>query len=306
MMKKFLVAFIASSFFMTGASHGRPAVRTTAPLAQWHVLGDAGFSLGEATYQSVALAADGKPYVAYQDGALQDKTTVMRFNGSTWETVGQAGFSAGKAFYQSLAIAAESTPYVAYQDNAQNNKTTVMYYNGSAWKNVGPAGFSRGEAFNHHLVINSEGRPQVIYQEKVRGRAGERIQTIEMVYNGTQWVAVRPGSALSVQPPTNPTFPVMLQRGARQYEPSMVTTPDGAFFVLTQDERKGNKAVVRMTNDGGHTWKIVGNAGFSSGEATYLSLAVTPAYTPDNVLYYTLYAAYKDASQGNRTTVMKY
>jgi hypothetical protein len=95
--------------------------------ADWETVGAAGFSAGLAHDLSLALDGD-TPFVAYQDWANGNKTTVMKFDGTEWVNVGAAGFSAGGATYQSLALDDAGTPFVVYEDGTNGGKTTLMKY----------------------------------------------------------------------------------------------------------------------------------------------------------------------------------
>jgi|GEM_PF-4908050 len=94
----------------------------------WQQVGTAGFSAGATTYTSLAFDSSGTPYVAYQDGSVFGKASVMKFSAGSWQQVGTAGFSAGLAFYTSLAFDSSGTPYVAYQDVANGGKASVMKF----------------------------------------------------------------------------------------------------------------------------------------------------------------------------------
>ncbi|AMQ55613.1 MBG domain-containing protein [Algoriphagus sanaruensis] len=242
----------------------------------WNPVGTAGFS-GTATYQSLAIAPDGTPYVAYRDGSQSNKTTVMKFNGSGWEVVGTAGFSSGSSLYQSLAIAPDGTPYVAYRDGSQSNKTTVMKFNGSGWEVVGTAGFSSGSSLLPSLAIAPDGTPYVAFAEWQPEFSQSRTTVMKFV--GSAWQVV--GSA-------------GFSDGTSSFQ-SLAFHPDGTPYVAYNDNSLG-KTTVRKFNGSG--WEVVGIAGFSTGTASYQSLAFHPDGTP--------YVAYQDGSQSNKTTVMKF
>ena len=95
-MKRILYIFslaLILSLLLSPVSFAPTPVRA-APV--WDNVGPAGFSAGQANNPSLAVD-NGTPYVAYRDGILGEKATVMRFNGVSWEAVGAAGFSAGDA-----------------------------------------------------------------------------------------------------------------------------------------------------------------------------------------------------------------
>ncbi len=254
------------------------AMKSFSP-ATWKPVGSVGFSVGTATFQSLSFSPDGEPYVAYQDSANGDRTSVMRFNSAAvppaWVNVGTAGFSSAIARDQSLAFAPDGTPYVAYSDGGSSYFTTVMRYNGAAWITVGNAGFSAGEAYYQSLAFAPDGSPYVAYAD---GGAGFKLTV--MRYNGTAWVNV--GS---------PAF----SAGAAYFQ-SLAFAPDGSPYVAYEDEGNGKTTSV-MRYDGA-AWAAVGSPGFSAGEAYYQSLSFAPDGTP--------YVAYQDSNSGFKTTVKQF
>jgi methionine-rich copper-binding protein CopC len=242
---------------------------------QWVNLGNAGFSAGQATYTSLAIAPNGTKYVAYADGGNGNKATVMMFNGTSWVTVGSAGFSAGSIIYMSLAIAPDGTPYVAYEDSGHGNYATVMMFNGTNWAPVGSAGFSGSVASCISLAIAPNGTPYIAYEDNSFNHGA----TV-MMFNGTNWVLV--GSR---------EFSADIARNQ-----SLAISQDGALYVAYEDSGNGERTTV-MTFDGTN-WVPVGSVGFSASVATNQSLAIAPDGTP--------YVAYEDGGNSNKATVMKF
>ena len=113
-----------------------------APSAEFELVGLAGFSSGDASYNSLALDSAGRPYVVYTDGANGYHATVMKYESGDWVTVGAAGFSLGSAYKPSVAFDSSDRPYVTYMDGANGNKVTVMKYDGSNWETVGTVSYT--------------------------------------------------------------------------------------------------------------------------------------------------------------------
>ena len=95
----------------------------------WVNVDRAAFSSGSATYTFIALDNSGTPYLAYSDGANNNKATVKKYIDTGWTTVGNEGFSAGGVSYVSLAIDKYGTPYAAFaaMQPGQEHKTCLIY-----------------------------------------------------------------------------------------------------------------------------------------------------------------------------------
>lgn len=233
--------------------------------AQWTPVGASEFSMGLSTDISLALAPNGVPYLAYSDKANRGMATVIRLNsaGTTWEPVGLGSLSVGAAAHTSLAFGPDGKPYVAYQDGANEYKATVMRMNadGSAWESVGIAGFSEGAVSYTSLKFGTDGKPYLAFQD---GANGGRATVMRVNAGGTAWEIVG-----------TPGF----SPGAASYT-SLAFGLSGEPYVGFQDGANGGKATVMRWNPDDSTWEVLGNAGFSSGTASYLSLAVNPEGTP--------------------------
>lgn len=137
---------------------------------QWLLVGAPGFSEGDAFYPSLALGADGTPYVAYRDAGNGMRATVVQYKNNSWQNVGNPGFSGNKASSTSLALAPDGTPYVAYKDGDSAATVALSRYNGTAWEIVGEP----GAQLNYQrtpiiLTIAAEGTPYVAFSAKDKG-----------------------------------------------------------------------------------------------------------------------------------------
>ncbi len=147
------------------------------------------------------------------------------------------------------------------------------------WATVGTAGFSAGEAKNTKLAFAPDGTPYVAYID-----AGNANKATVMKYVAGAWTAVGiPGFS-----------------SARINYPSLAFSPDGTPYLAYWDSNSNNggktATVMKFTNG---AWNVVGNAFFSAGLASYVSLAFAPDGTP--------YLGYQDsASNGFKATVMKF
>ena len=95
----------------------------------WTLVDSTG-SLVTAEYCSIAFKpSTGDPYVAFKDVSNSNKTTVMKYNGTTWEVVGSIGFSNTAQWHTLKFNPLTQEPYVAFgEDTGSGYKTTVMRY----------------------------------------------------------------------------------------------------------------------------------------------------------------------------------
>jgi hypothetical protein len=250
---------------------------------KWLSLGGPAISAGTANYINLALAADGTPYLSYQDGANGYKATLMKFNtaDNTWLSLGDPGISAGRADYTSLALASDGTPYLAYQDFANGGKATVMKFDAAKneWLSLGDPGISAGEVYYTSLALASDGTPYLAYQD-----AANRGKATVMKFNAAEneWSSVgSPGFSVSGAIYTN-----------------LALTADGTPYLAYQDVANDKKATVMKFNAAENTWQSVGSPGISADFAYSINLVLAADGTP--------YLAYQDAAIGGKATVMKF
>ncbi len=142
---------------------------------------------------------------------------------------------------------------------------------GTNWDNVGTEKFN---GMGISLYVYS-GTPYVAFGDSTNGGKATVIK-----YNGTNWVNVG-NSGFS-------------EGGAAIYPRGLYIDNDGTPYLAYQDMTNGRKATVKKFD--GTNWVTVGNAGFSPGQADFLSLYVS------NGIPYVSY----DPLNGDKPSVMKF
>ena len=247
--------------------------------SDWTNVGNPEFSVGNASFTTFALDSNNTPYVAYSDGANNNKATVMKFDGTNWVSVGNPGFSAGQALYTSVALDLNNTPYVAYADDANNGKETVMKFDGTNWVYVGNPGFSALNIKKSSLKIDSNNVLYVAFIEYEYTGGG----AIVMKFDGTNWVYVG-----------NPDFSIGLVENI-----SLAINSNNIPYVTYEDwsySYSFGKATVMKFD--GTNWVNVGNPGFSAGGIYEPSISIDSSSIP--------YVAYVDDANNYKATVMKF
>jgi hypothetical protein len=151
----------------------------------WDTVGTVGFTADAIKDPSLAFnPSTHLPYIAYWDGSVGGKISVMRYDGAAWQAVGAAGSaSSGTGLYPSLDFnPTNNQPYVAYSDSDQGGKVTVKYYDGAAWQTVGTAGFT-GVASYISLKFNPvTNLPYVLFRD-----AGNGSKATAFYYESGVW-----------------------------------------------------------------------------------------------------------------------
>lgn len=205
----------------------------------WSYVGQAGFSLDSASFQSMDIAPDGTLYLSYTG---KWKSTVMKFNGSAWEVVGESGFGYGN---QTIAIAPidspqSGTPYVA-------SDWSVMKFDGKSWVSVGEPMSVEGlypELVSALAIAPGTGAPCVAYGYG----GGVKV----MKFNNEDWVNV--GDVFGFDY-SDGILPAIIE--------NLVITKDGtpyvAFNALQDSISKGTLSTPVVMKFDGYNWSLVGS-----------------------------------------------
>lgn len=239
----------------------------------WEWLGNPhGVSEGPVSGTSLAVDTNGELYLAFSDSDLDDKATVLLWNGSdSWDPVGYAGFSADYADDISLAIYG-TMPYVAYTDGGNDDKATVMAFTGGSWQVVGTAGFSADYAEYLSLAFDNTGTPYVAYMD-----GGNANKATVMKFTGGAWQVVgAAGFSSSYAEYTSLAF-------------------DGATpYVAFRDNGSGKATVMKFD---GANWVEVGAPQFSSGVVADVSLVINNGNP---------HVVFQDGGSNGPATVMRF
>lgn len=292
---------------------------------EWTLLGEAGFSAGEASAPKLAVDQLGTTYVAYSDRGANSKVTVMKYSESgDWQLVGDRGLSVGSASGITLVLDQAGTPYIGYQDSGVSGKATVMKYSESdGWELVGEAGFTPDRANYPSLALDQAGNPYIAFKDGASGKAnvmryieptgwelvgsadfseGEAISSFSLVLDqaDTPYVAFQDEAyKATVMMYSSNEWKVVGQAGfsgGYATSPLLVMNPSGQPYIVFQDDT--NKMTVMTYRDEISSWESVGQAGFSPGSANSPSLVMDQTGTP--------YVAFKDSANGSKATVMRY
>ncbi len=194
---------------------------------------------GWSQYPSLAIAPDGKPYVAWHDStSYNDEIYVRAWNGFVWAEMGPHSASGGgisnnfgASGWASIAIAEDGMPFVAWHDDSSGDlEIYVRTWNGSRWLEVG-AGSARGGGISNNtgssvvpaIAIAPDGKPYVAWEDFTGGN-----QNIYMrLWNGSSWAEVGAGSASGGGISNN---------AGGSYYSAVAIAPDGTPYVTWEDD----------------------------------------------------------------------
>jgi hypothetical protein len=210
---------------------------------------------GDSGQPSVAVAPDGRPYVAWEDKSSgNDEIYLRRWSGSSWEEVG-AGSATGGGISNSssntetpsLAIAPDGTPYIAWSDaRGGNMEIYVRRWSGSSWEEVGTGSASgggisddSGDSSLPSIAVAPDGTPYVAWND---GSAGNLATIYIRRWNGSSWQEVGAGSASGQG----------ISGSVYSGWPSVAVAPDGRPYVAWHHTSGGDYEIyVRRWEGGG-------------------------------------------------------
>ena len=271
----FLLVFIALSLFSCpppGNYGGDSDIDSDGGEASWQVVGPELFSPNQAYYTSLAISADGTPYVAFQDwssssGILGLK--VMKYDGSSWVDVSGVYVLEGAVDYISLQLSHNGSPYVAFRQGY--GKGYLYYLSDTNWVALGSY-FSEGEV-NYISFAMYNDIPYLLYRET-------RDLSVRK-WNGSSWEYLGTRGFAEASPGT----PICLALDS-----------SGTPYVAFSDYQNTDKLKVMKYN--GSSWETVGSAGFSEYEISSMALGI------DSDIPYVVYQNY-DESGGNYSHFVK-
>lgn len=287
-------------------------------LSQWIAVGSPNFSPYGAWEIKLALDSNDVPYVYFNEDASMlnnDKASVMKYNGTSWVYVGKS-ISSGSAMNPSFVIDSRNNLYVSYSDAGNSFKSTVMKYDGSAWNTLGSAGFSNSNVSRTSIAVDSLDEVYIAFKDNeqvgkltvmkyensgkscandilsfnILGKYGEiyedsKIINIVVPY-GTDITALAPNILLSDYATVAPKSKAVNNFAKNKH-----------YIVKGQNK---NCVKIYQVNLTVNKWEEVGGAGFSAGEARYISTALDSYGVP--------YVAYSEDTGTTRDdmSVMKY
>lgn len=255
-----------------------------------YVGGNAGITDSAAAYSSLAVdKTTNRLFYSFKNGTFQSptggKAAVREYGTATAPVNSWTGISNGEIYFNSLKIGPDGNPYLTYRDlSGTGSGIGVKRYDGSNWVNVGNAlnlQFNVIGYYNSMVVANDsvyvavQSALSTHYVLKIHAQAAA----------GTSWEAA---GNTAWGAPQGSIFQKNLDMTA--------DTAGDLYIAYVSSGAQGNKLNVKKYESG--LWSSVGTDNFSSGTATFVSIAVTPSGTP--------FVAFSDGSSNARTTVMKF
>ncbi|WP_162309378.1 InlB B-repeat-containing protein [Cohnella abietis] len=255
---------------------------------EWRVVGDlpaAAFYTNDSNHTKkleITLAMDSEDtlYVAYY--GKSQTLIVKKYIGDTWEDVGsipKAGFGASIAFDKA------GTPYMSYIEEVSSTVryVNVVKYTTGKWVQI-----DRIKAFSYKTVIalDPSDTPYVFYA--FEPSEGAYYRTAVMKYEGVGDVRK------DIYPQANQL--------AHDFSASFALDPDGVPYMFYIEMNGSARA--RVEKYTGSAWETVGTTvlpakpHYSAAGADDVSIAFDSEKIP--------YVAFRDSTQGDRMTVVKY
>ncbi len=236
---------------------------------------------------SVAVAANGTPYVAWSDQrAGVGEIFIKRFNGSFWEEIGAGSASGGgisnndgESTDPVVAAGEDGAIYVAWSDDSAGDSEIYIrqYRDGQGWSDVGLGSSSGGGISNNGaasyaptLAAGPGGRLYLAWVDESDNRS---TQIYARTWTGSTWASLGANSAAGGGVSNN---------SAPSQEPSIAVDRFSRAIVAWGDLSSGTSEIyLKRWNGGG--WEAVGGSSGGSGVSNTgtFSYEPTAAVGPD-------------------------
>jgi hypothetical protein len=253
----------------------------------WESVGVADFTPGSASDISLFIYnnnGNAIPYVAFSDGSVAGKMTVMKYYGGSWSTIKGYGITPGAVSSISLDIVnTGSNPslYVAFRDNANSNKLSAITSDEVAnWEYLSVPGVSPGSANSITIkVFNNSGSifPFVAFSDEANSGRPSLLK-----YDGVNWQSC---GSISSKPSYKISLDVINDNGM----PS-------AYISYHNYDAFDNGIYVKRYKEG--SWLTIGSKiNLACGNIAYTSIAV---YNNGTIVPYIFYSSSGACTSGVR------
>src|SRR3989338_8749339 len=230
--------------------------------SSWVTVGNPVFSSGNAWFVSLGLDSSNIPYVAFVDGANNNKATVMKYN-KMWSETGTTGgmnsTGGGTSIVNDLT-SDHSRKFVAFSDDTVGNAATVLEYDeiNDTWSPLPARGITPGRADGIDLEMKATSKYMALYMAFVDSA------NVDMW--GNPKASVMEWDLSSWKPVGSLGFSLI---GVEEID--MAIDMNNNPYVVIKDMATSYFATVMKYN--GSNWVTVGRPGFSGAEVYYVSIA---------------------------------
>ncbi len=242
----------------------------------WVYVGDSMISTGDLDGTSFEISAAGVLYVAYTDEANNNLLVIKTFDGTNWVDVGNHGITAA-SYTPTITFDNNDVLHVAFDQNgtsfADPGGANLIKYDGTNWSMIGAAKFCEHSSRNLKLAFDAANDPHICYTN------GAFLRSWKYDPDSTKWVTYADGFGQI-------TGDQGIDIGFR----------NNVLYLFHVDGLNDKKGSVKRYING--AWVDLGSAGFTADEISGATMKIDDL---GNV-----YVAYRDASDGNYMTVMKF
>ena len=259
-----------------GKSSTTPTPTTTTPPSPYNTVGQAVGSEIAGPNSSLSLKVySGIPYLAYIGSDSYAHVKKYDTGTSDWADVGTSATSSATSFVR-LEIDSSGNPFIVYIDSALNTVKVKEFISGSWTADIGGSLGTALSTATAPAIAIYQNNPIIAFIDSSTKRVSARI------YNGSSWSAAK-----------------LISDGvaddASLYVDSAASTATG--YIAYRDGSASNAISVKEYIVGSPSATTLGTLGFSTGTATYITIALDSNGIP--------FVSYRDASL-QKAVSMKY